>query len=108
LSNLSVSDTLPCVINIEVTIGLIEYDVNNLNLNLFSSKIIHKDITELKKMHCFNIYYSHQFNGRKIKSISDIVAKLEEKRWEAVEVNLGGDGRGDGYGIGDDVFGLRG
>jgi hypothetical protein len=75
---LLVSDTIPHVINIKVTIGLIEYNVNDLDLNLFTSKSIHKDIIKLKRMHCFNIYHSHQFNGRKIKSISDIVPKFEE------------------------------
>jgi hypothetical protein len=76
--------------------------VNDLDLDLFTGKIIHKDIVELKKTHCFNTYHSHQGSGRKIKSISDVVAKFElekkERRERAAEVDLDG----------DDMFGLRG
>jgi hypothetical protein len=81
---------------------LVGYDANDLDLDLFTSKIIHKDITELKKTHCFNTYHSHQSSRRKIKSISDVVAKFEsekkERRERVAEVNLDG----------DDMFGLRG
>ena len=90
------------------------YDVNDLDLDLFTGKIIHNDISNLKKTPCYNTYHSHQSN-RTIKSISETVEKFElekkerrDRAGEIVEVDIDGDGQGDGYGLGDDVFGIRG
>jgi hypothetical protein len=86
------------------------YDTNDLDLDLFTGKIIHGDMDDLKKTTCLNSYRSHQSDHAK-KSIIDTIEQIESRKHrqadEIPEWDADGDGQGDGYGIGDDVFGIR-
>jgi len=86
------------------------YDENDLDLDLYTSAIIHEDMVELKKSHCRNAYHSHKAT-KMARSISVIVeeslrASGRQRDNGNEEYDEDGDGIGDGYGLDDAFFGI--
>lgn len=78
------------------------YDSNDLDLDLFTGKIIHGDLADLKKSPCLNAYHSHP-SERKVKSITEAAREIGRNH-DVVEWDGDRKAQGNGYGVVTDVY----